>query len=137
LSGSFPGLFEPALILSSTSSNDGLLTSSEISDLNLSSDLVVLSACNTAVDRYNRGDSIMGLARSFKIAGADSVVATLWPIPSKPTVKFMEFFYSNLSSGLTTKESLSNAQRTFIKAKQNQLPAEFSLPYFWAAFTLY
>ncbi|MCG7963610.1 MAG: CHAT domain-containing protein [Candidatus Thiodiazotropha taylori] len=137
LRGDFPGLFEPALLLSSSPNNDGLLTSSEISELNLSTDLVVLSACNTAVDRYNRGDSIMGLARAFKIAGADSIVATLWPIPSKPTVKFMEFFYSSLSAGLSTKDSLSSAQRAFINAKQNQLPPEFALPYYWAAFTLY
>jgi len=136
-SGGFPGLYEPALLLTSTHDNDGLLTASEISNLDLDSDLVVLSACDTAVDKYNRGDAIMGLVRSFKLAGSDAVIGTLWPIPSEPTVVFMSHFYKKLASGLSAKESLNETQRLFIDAISNRLPYQYSNPIYWAAFTLY
>ena len=75
---------------------DGFLTSSEIRALNLSADMVVLSACNTANGKIQNGEGLLGLQRAFLVAGASSVVASLWSIYDRSTPEFMIRFYDNL-----------------------------------------
>jgi CHAT domain-containing protein len=131
---------EPALVLSPPEREadgpgaDGLLDASEIAALNLNADLVVLSACNTAVDGGNRfgGGALEGLATSFFNAGARAVLATHWAIPSEPTARLMTGLFQRLDA--TGMRDLAEALR------QSQLaliedPAT-GHPYNWAAFTL-
>tara|TARA_R110000868_G_scaffold408293_7_gene691102 strand:+ start:58590 stop:61517 length:2928 start_codon:yes stop_codon:yes gene_type:complete len=75
---------------------DGYLNASEIASLSLNADLVVLSACNTATGKVLNGEGLLGLQRSFLIAGASSVVASLWSIYDRSTPLFMNSFYSKL-----------------------------------------
>lgn len=76
---------------------DGYLNSKEISSLTFNADLVVLSACNTAVGKIISGEGLHGLQRSFFKAGASSVVVSLWSVYDKSTASFMGSFYKNLS----------------------------------------
>lgn len=76
---------------------DGFLNSKEISLLDLNADMVVLSACNTAVGKMVSGEGLQGLQRSFFKAGASSVVVSLWNVYDKSTASFMGTFYQNLN----------------------------------------
>ncbi len=76
---------------------DGYLNSKEISSLTFNADMVVLSACNTAVGKIISGEGLQGLQRSFFKAGASSVVVSLWSVYDKSTASFMDSFYENLN----------------------------------------
>ena len=83
---------------------DGYLNSKEISALSFNADMVVLSACNTAIGKIISGEGLQGLQRSFFKAGASSVVVSLWSVYDKSTASFMGTFYQNLN--LYEKEEL-------------------------------
>ena len=92
--GEIDGLSEPSIVLSLpkeiTKSNDGLLTASEIIELNINSDLVILSACNTASSDGNaNSESLSGLANSFFYSGAKSLIVTHWAVISDTSVELM------------------------------------------------
>ncbi|MEP1206561.1 MAG: CHAT domain-containing protein [Rhizobiaceae bacterium] len=92
LANEVSGFAEPAVLLAAPteikSANDGVLTSTEIAQLKLDADLVILSACNTAgSDGTPRAEGLSGLANSFFYSGAKSIVVTQWEIPSKPAVE--------------------------------------------------
>ncbi|HCI70372.1 MAG: hypothetical protein CL662_10170 [Bacteroidetes bacterium] len=76
---------------------DGYLNSKEISSLTFNADMVVLSACNTAIGKMISGEGLQGLQRSFFKAGASSVVVSLWSVYDKSTASFMGSFYENLT----------------------------------------
>lgn len=76
---------------------DGYLNSLEISNLTLNADLVVLSACNTAIGKLIGGEGLLGLQRSFFQAGASSVIVSLWNVYDKSTSVLMGDFYQKLS----------------------------------------
>ncbi|MCC0178092.1 CHAT domain-containing protein [Waterburya agarophytonicola K14] len=116
-----------AIALTPDSSNDGWLTSSEIFDLQLNADLVVLSACETARGDI-RDDGVIGLSRSFISAGTPSVVASLWTIPDAPTATLMTAFYENLDEEVNKAQALRSAMLETMKKHKE--------PYNWAAFSL-
>jgi len=116
-----------AIALTPDNSNDGWLTSSEIFDLQLNAELVVLSACETARGDI-RGDGVIGLSRSFISAGVPSVVASLWTIPDAPTATLMTAFYENLEQEENKAQALRSAMLETMK--------EHKEPYNWAAFSL-
>ena len=130
---------EPGLALSppaspaSSQADDGLLDASEIAQLKLNADLVVLSACNTAASGGNfGGEALAGLADAFFNAGARSVIASHWEVPSLSTVKLMTGLFATYAKDRA--EGLAQALR------QSQLallrdPAT-AHPFNWAAFTL-
>jgi CHAT domain-containing protein len=107
--------------------NDGLLTASEILDLNLNAELVVLSACDTGRGRIT-GDGVIGLSRSLITAGVPSVIVTLWSVPDAPTASLMTEFYQNLQKNPNKAQALRQAMLTTMKQHPN--------PRDWAAFTL-
>jgi CHAT domain-containing protein/tetratricopeptide (TPR) repeat protein len=92
--------------------------------------LVVLSGCQTGMDRYYDGEGPVGLARAFMEAGVPLVVASQWPVDSDATAGLMVNFHRNRRSGLNTFEALRKAQADMLRSPDE---AQRS-PYYWAAF---
>lgn len=112
------------------SSNDGILLSSEISNLDLrKTDLVVLSACETALGNV-RPEGVFGLQRAFKLAGVKSLIMSLWKVDDDATQLLMTAFYQNYLSGMSKREALLAAQKCVMNTPG------FENPYNWAAFIL-
>ncbi|BAY81480.1 TPR repeat-containing protein [Calothrix parasitica NIES-267] len=124
----FQGL-QSSIALAPSSQDNGLLTASEILDIKLNADLVVLSACNTGRGRIT-GDGVIGLSRSLFLAGTPSVLVSLWAVPDAPTAELMTDFYQNLyQKNLDKAQALRQAM---LKMKEQYPKA----PRKWAAFTL-
>ncbi|MCW9705593.1 CHAT domain-containing protein [Fodinibius salsisoli] len=85
--------------ITASSREDGMLRSSEIFGLNMSSDMVVLSACNTGLGKVVRGEGMLGMQRSFFYAGASTVVVSLWSVYDRSTASLMNEFYKALIEG--------------------------------------
>jgi len=110
---------------------DGFLRLNQIYNLILNSDLVVLSACQTALGKDVRGEGLIGLTRGFMYAGAKRIVASLWKVDDAATAEFMKRFYRNhLQKKLAPAAALRAAQN-----EMKQIP-RFRAPYFWAGFTI-
>lgn len=108
-------------------STDGLLTTSEILNLKLKADLVVLSACDTGRGRIT-GDGVIGLSRALLTAGASSVVVSLWKVPDASTALLMTEFYQSLQQQPNKAQALRQAMLATLKVYPD--------PKDWAAFTL-
>lgn len=110
---------------------DGFLRSYEIADLDLSADLVVLSACRTGVGKEIRGEGLVGLTHSFFQAGATRVLASLWDVDDAATARLMAGFYRELLvAGRTPAAALRAAQRAMRAEEGWEDPAH------WAGFVL-
>lgn len=107
---------------------DGRLFAWELYDLDLRANLVVLSACNTAVGQLREGEGLMSLARGFHFAGVPSLLATFWAVQDQSTARLIEHFYPALAQGLGKDEALAQAQRTYLQTCEPL----FAHPYFWA-----
>jgi CHAT domain-containing protein len=110
---------------------DGMLRLHDVYNLRLGADLVVLSACRTALGKDVRGEGIIGLTRGFMYAGARRVVASLWSSPDLGTAELMSRFYRSL-----LKQRLSPAAA--LRAAQLSLwrSGRWHAPYYWAGFTV-
>ncbi len=110
---------------------DGFLRAHEIYNLNLPAELVVLSACQTALGKDYKGEGLVGLTRGFMYAGAARVVVSLWNVNDKATAELMARFYERmLKDGQRPAAALRTAQVEMWRLKQWQAP------YYWAAFVL-
>ena len=111
---------------------DGFLRLSDVYDLRLDADLVVLSACQTALGKEIRGEGLVGLTRGFMHAGVPRVVASLWKVDDRATAELMRRFYE----GMLGPQQLPPA--TALRAAQREMAesAAWSRPYYWAAFVL-
>lgn len=124
---------------------NGLLQVWEIFEsVRLDADLVVLSACESALGRELSGEGMIGLTRAFQYAGARSVVASLWSVADQFTAELMARFHRHYASGLPTDEALRAAQLELIRgpvritlANGQTLETDASAPFFWAAFQLF
>jgi CHAT domain-containing protein/tetratricopeptide (TPR) repeat protein len=110
---------------------EGFLGLSDIYELDLDADLVVLSGCRTALGKEVRGEGLMGLTRGFQYAGVPRVVATLWPVLDRVTAELMTRFYRAMWSGHLPPAAA-------LRAAQRSLRGEplYRDPYFWAGFVL-
>ena len=109
--------------------DDGILTALEASGLNLwGTKLVVLSACDTGVGEVRNGEGVYGLRRSFVLAGAESLVMSLWPISDYATRTLMTDYYKNLKQGMGRGAALRQVQLEMLK-RNRQLH-----PFYWANF---
>jgi CHAT domain-containing protein len=106
---------------------DGLLTAVDVSSLDLlGTELVVLSACDTGLGEVHVGEGVFGLRRSFVLAGAKTLVMSLWKVSDETTQELMEDFYRRILAGRPRAEALREAQLS-MKAKHPD-------PYCWGAF---
>jgi CHAT domain-containing protein len=108
---------------------DGFLEASEISELDLDCDLVVLSACQTARGQLLSGEGIVGLSRAFLYAGARAVVVSLWNVSDISTGALMKSFYRHLVAGNGNAAALRQTKIEMLKGG-----SETRHPYYWAAF---
>ena len=110
---------------------DGFLRLRDIYDLDLPADLVVLSACSTALGRRVNGEGLVGVVRGFMYGGAKRVVASLWKVDDEATGELMRRFYVGMfRDGLSPTAALREAQ---LEMRQQR---RWQAPYYWAAFTL-
>jgi CHAT domain-containing protein len=108
--------------------DDGILTASEISNLDLSAcQLVVLSACETGLGAINGSEGVFGLQRAFKMAGVKNIIMSLWKVPDAQTSELFEIFYNECFAGKTIHEAFQTAQ--------SKMKAKYT-PYYWAGFVL-
>ena len=134
LAGDVPYLNQPALVLSQTADlggEDGFLTMSEVLKLPLRADMVVLSACQTALGREVTGEGVVGLTRAFLYAGSRAAVVSLWPVDDASTAIFMGKFYEHVKSGLPPARALARA-----KQELRASPAH-AHPFYWAPFVFF
>ena len=109
--------------------DDGVLTALEASGLNLwGTKLVVLSACDTGLGEVRNGEGVYGLRRAFALAGAESLVMSLWPVSDYATRRLMTAYYRNLKQGMGRGEALRRV-RLDLLARDHQLH-----PFYWANF---
>ena len=109
--------------------DDGVLTALEASGLNLwGTKLVVLSACDTGVGEVRTGEGVYGLRRAFTLAGAESLLMSLWPASDYVTRELMTNYYRNLKQGLGRGAALRQVQLDAIKRNRH------SHPFYWANF---
>ena len=102
------------VLAKSDPSCSGILTSAEIQDLDLNTELFVLSCCKTGGGKVT-GDGILGLSRSLMVAGACSMIVTLWPIPDAPTVLLMNAFYKEYKMSRDGPASLRKSMLSLIE----------------------
>ncbi len=108
--------------------NDGVLTAFEVSNMNMrNTQLVVLSACETGLGDIRGSEGVYGLQRAFKMAGVNNIIMSLWQVPDKETVEFMEIFYTKLLDYRDVRTAFNETQR--------QMRQKYD-PFYWAAFVL-
>lgn len=116
------------------SSDDGYLTGAEISALELGgTEWAVLSACRTGVAALDQPESVQGLHRAFRLAGAQTVIMSLWPVEDESTRAWMLALYrSRFRDGATTPAAVRSAQRAVLDARRRR--GETTHPFYWAPF---
>lgn len=134
---------QPALVLSQQGrqgKTHGLLQFSDILDLQLNAELVVLSACETGLGRLRDGEGIVGLSRAFFYAGASAVVVSLWRVEDQSTSLLMEHFYRHMKQGLSKANALRQAKLDIlgvtIDLKVAGTRQSLASPFYWAPFIL-
>jgi CHAT domain-containing protein len=149
--GHHPGLLSGVVLTGANrpvepGQDDGVLTALEVAELDLGrAELVVLSACETGLGETAGGEGVLGLQRAFQVAGARSVVASLWKVDDEATRKLMERFYEEMwQKGRPRLEALRQAQLTVLREgyargmvrRDKADKADRVPPFYWAAFVL-
>jgi CHAT domain-containing protein len=127
------------VVLSSSANGeaDGVLQMHEIWNLDLNTELVVLSACQTGLGKLVRGEGMVSLMRAFFYAGTRNVVVSLWNVDDNSTADLMKQFYVHMKQGKGVAESLRLAKLNMIEnAKDGSGFAAFEDPYYWSPFIL-
>ena len=103
----------------------------DLQNINLPSELVVLSACETGIGELQRGEGVVSVGKGFSYAGARSVLSTLWKIHDNTAAKLMPLFFENIKAGQQKDVALKNAKNTFVKTQRD------AHPYYWSGYLIY
>ncbi len=114
--------------------DDGILTADEIASLNLSGvDWVVLSACDTGIGQVQSGEGVLGLRRAFEVAGAGTLIMSLWAVEDRCARDWMKILYEGrFRRNLETAEAVREADLAMLKSLRGQ--GRSTHPFYWAAF---
>ena len=123
----FSGL---ALAEDQNQNEDNFLYAYEIEQLPIQTSLIVLSACETGIGQYQKGEGVVSIGRSFVYAGAPSLLMTLWNLNDQSGAFIIEKFYKNLNNGLEKDEAIRQAKLEYLKTYRQ----EFAHPFLWAPF---
>jgi CHAT domain-containing protein len=118
------------LLMAPERGEDGLLQMDEIYGLGLKANLIVLSACQTAIGREITGEGLVGISRAFFYAGARSVVATLWNLNDRFAAEFVERFYRELKIGVPAEDALRAAKIAYVNDPR------YSHPFYWSSLVM-
>lgn len=118
------------LAMRADSESDGITYVSDIYNLQMKADLVVLGACETGLGSIYKGEGLIGFTRAFIYAGASNLVVSMWRVNDHPTARLMIQFYRHISNGDTYGEALQKAKLQLIENP------EMAAPRNWAAFVL-
>jgi tetratricopeptide (TPR) repeat protein len=120
------------IFLQESDKEDGNIFSGEIFNLELNADLAVLSACETGLGKYSKGEGVIGLSRALVYAGARSIVVSYWRVADESTAQLMTEFYRQLAGrpGVNPREALRNAKLKLVGGQP------YGAPYYWAPFVL-
>lgn len=121
-----------SLVLLGDDTEDGLLHTYELYNMQIKAELVALSACNTGVGAIQKGEGAMSVARGFAYAGCPNIAMTLWPVSDQATQILMENFYRYLMQGIPKAEALQRAKLGFLDAGKGLI----CTPYFWSGLIL-
>ena len=105
----------------------------EIPQLPMEKEMVILSACNTALGSIRNGNGIKGLSYSFYQSGTRSMVSSLWKVPDQATQKIMVQFYHHLKIGKSKSDALKEAKMDYLSSVGSEIEKH---PYYWAGFIL-
>jgi CHAT domain-containing protein len=120
-------------IKAGSDADDGILTSEEIAAMDLSSARwVVLSACETGLGAIQAGEGVLGLRRAFRLAGARTVIMSLWKVDDKATLDWMRRLYEGREAGLSTAEAVRKASLDSLQERRTN--GRSTHPYYWGAF---
>ena len=114
--------------------DDGILTAEEVASLNLEGvEWAVLSACNTGLGQLRAGEGVFGLRRAFQVAGARTVIMSLWSVEDNATRLWMRALYEGrLKKNLNTADAMREASLSVLRARRAS--GQSTDPFFWAAF---
>lgn len=115
-----------------TSDEDNSLFTYEIYDYNLTSNLTILTACETGKPGFEPGEGMISLAHAFNYAGSESMLTSLWKIDEKSSTEIISLFYENLSNGMRSDEALRQAKIAYITSANGRTVA----PHYWAGLVL-
>jgi CHAT domain-containing protein len=119
-------------ISSQQSEDDNSFYTYEIYDCNLSSNLTILTACETGKPAYQPGEGMISLAHAFNYAGSESILTSLWKIDEKSSVEIVELFYKHLINGLPKDKALQQAKLEYLKSAEGRTIS----PQYWAGLIL-
>lgn len=120
------------IFLQPAASEDGNVFSGEIFNLKLNADLAVLSACQTGLGKYSKGEGVIGLSRALVYAGAKSIMVSYWSVADESTSELMTDFYREL-----LKQPMPNYREALQLAKVSMIRnKKYAAPYYWAPFVL-
>lgn len=116
----------------STDLDDNYLYTYEIYNTNLSSNLAILTACETGKPSYQAGEGMISLAHAFNYAGSESILTSLWKIDEQSSAKIIEVFYKNIKKGMPKDEALQQAKLTYLSKAEGRTVN----PEYWAGLVL-
>ena len=109
-----------ALAYDTLAADDGFLQPFAVLNMHLKADLLVLSACNTALGEISKGEGILGLTRALQYAGIPSLVVSQWNVDYRATSMIMTSFYSNLKKGWSKSRALQQAKLEYLKTAKGK-----------------
>jgi CHAT domain-containing protein len=116
---------------------DGFLKMGDVAELDLKTDLLVMSACETSLGTVKAGEGMVGLPQAFLMGGANNVLATLWSVDDTGTMLFFKEYYKNLiDKKLTSVDALKLTQKNLYK-KTKERKEDYTDPFYWSPFVVY